>query len=65
MINASQFETYKKLGVTKLEYLTGGVDRTCPKCKEYIYTRGYNFDYREKVPKTRWKEGNYVCVKKH
>lgn len=37
----------------------------CPRCKDFIYTRGYNFDYREKVPKTTWKGGNYVCVKKH
>ena len=34
----------------------------CPRCKEYIHTRGYNYDYREKVPKTTWKGGNYVCV---
>lgn len=38
----------------------------CPRCKDSIYTRGYNFDYREKVKKsTSWKEGSYICVKKH
>ena len=50
MINASQFETYKKLGVEKLEYLMGDVERTCSSCQGHASTRYFDIDKAPMLP---------------